>query len=178
MLTTDEGPSHPDGQVFFTTVSIKLPTFWSLQFGSRCFERSFFWQTFLCRAIGSDFISWLILQVPCLLHSSTLESIPAILSSSSTALLSTPEEFRDLLSEYPDVVSSKGFFTTDPKHSVRHTVPTLHSPPVFAKACRISSPAPRLSFSAIHPPCLWSLFLLPAPIFSVTRPQVSSAPWF
>ena len=29
MLTTDEGPSHPDGQLSLTMVSIKLPTFWT-----------------------------------------------------------------------------------------------------------------------------------------------------
>ena len=36
-----------------------------------------------------------------------------------TALLTTREEFRDLLSEYPDVISSKGFLAADPKHPVR-----------------------------------------------------------
>ena len=56
-----------------------------------------------------------------LLDSSILEYIPAVSSSSAnnksdlyTALLSTP----DLLSEYPDVISFKVFFTTYSKHSV------------------------------------------------------------
>ena len=81
-----------------------------------------------------------------LLDSSTLESIPTVSSSEAnsksdlyTALLSNPEKFRDLRSEYPDVASSKGFFTTDPKHSVRHTVPTSPGPPVFAKARRLDT---------------------------------------
>ena len=44
-----------------------------------------------------------------------------------------------MLSEYPDVVSSKGFSATTPKHPVRHTVPTVPIPPVFAKARRLDA---------------------------------------
>ena len=108
----------------------------ALQFGSRCFEYSFLFANVSMPILGSDFLRHKHLLVDVagsrLLDSSTLESIPAISSSSSnsrsdlyTALLFTPEEFRGLLSKYPDVICSKGFFTTDPKHSVRHTVPTL-----------------------------------------------------
>ena len=110
----------------------------ALQFGSICFERNFLLVNVSMPILGSDF-----LRHNHLLDSSTLESIPDISSSEVksksdlyTALLSTPEEFRDLLSKYPDVVSSKGFFTTDPKHSVCYTVPTSPGPGVFAKAHR------------------------------------------
>lgn len=65
--------------------------------------------------------------------------VPAVSSNSpnsssdlDTSLLSTPDEFCDLLSEYPDVVSSKCFFASDPKHSICHTFPTLPGPLVLA----------------------------------------------
>ena len=90
----------------------------ALQFGSRRFEWSFLLVNVSMPILGSDF-----LPQNHLLDSSTLESILAVSSSSSnsesdlyTALLSTPEEFRDLLSEYPDVVSSKDLFTTIPPY--------------------------------------------------------------
>ena len=110
----------------------------ALQFGSICFERNFLLVNVSMPILGSDF-----LRHNHLLDSSTLESIPDISSSEVksksdlyTALLSTPEEFRDLLSKYPDFVSSKGFFIMDPKHSVCYTVPTSPGPGVFAKAHR------------------------------------------
>ena len=122
----------------------------ALQFGSRCFEYSFLFANVSMPILGSDFLRHKHLLVDVagsrLLDSSTLESIPAISSSSSnsrsdlyTALLFTPEEFRGLLSKYPDVICSKGFFTTDPKHSVRHTVPTLPGLLVFAKARQLDA---------------------------------------
>ena len=74
--------------------------------------------------LGLDFLGHNHLLVDAagsyLLDSSILESIPVLSSNSSnsssdlyTALLSTSEEFCDFLSKYPDVVSSKGFFTID-----------------------------------------------------------------
>jgi len=87
----------------------------ALQFGSRRFEWSFVLANVSMSLLGSYFLccNHLLVDIAgsCLLDSYTLESIPAILSSSSnsssdlyTALLSTPEEFRYLLSEYPDKV--------------------------------------------------------------------------
>ena len=133
-----------DGTAMNTYGSRRL----ALQFGSRRFEWSFLLANVSMPILGSDFLrhNHLLVDVAGsrLLDSSTLEPIPAVSSGSSSsksdlyaALLSTPEEFRDLLSEYPDVVSSKGFFTSDPKHKVRHTVPTTPGPPVFAKARRL-----------------------------------------
>ena len=125
-------PSAPgSGIQLKTTNGSPLNTYGSrcltLQFGSRHFEWSFLlanvsmpilWLDFLC-----SIISWLIFQVPASLT-------PAISSSSSnsssnlyTALLSWGSSVW-----IPRCVSSKGFFTTDPKHSVRHTIPALPSP--------------------------------------------------
>jgi len=72
----------------------------------------------------------------CLLDASTLEPIPAISlpckpgkhSELYVALLTTTEEFRDLLAEYLDEISFKGFSAAVPKHPVCHS---------FAKARRL-----------------------------------------
>lgn len=56
-----------------------------------------------------------------------------------SALLSTTEEFRDILAQYPDVIFFKGFSTAVPKHPVHHSVPTTPGPPVFAKARRLDT---------------------------------------
>ena len=100
--------------------------------------------------LGSDFLRHHHLLVNIagsrLLDASSLEPIPGVspvpTGSSSklyTALLSTLEEFRDLLAEYPDVIFYKGFSATVPKHPVRHSVPTVPGPPVFAKARQYSA---------------------------------------
>ena len=99
--------------------------------------------------LGSDFLchhhSLVNIAGSSLLDASSLEPIPAVSpvptgSSSNlhTALLSTSEEFRDLL-EYPDVISSKGFSATVLKHPVRHSVRTVPGRPVFAKARRLDA---------------------------------------
>ena len=83
----------------------------------------------------------------CLLDAATLEPIPAVSSPGKpgkhselyAALLSTKEEFRDLLAEYPHVISSEEFSASVPKHQVRHSVPTAPGPPVFAKARRLDA---------------------------------------
>ena len=67
--------------------------------------------------------------------------------------MSTSEEFRDLLAEYPDVIYSKGFSATFPKHPVYHSVPTTPGPPVFAKARRLDDErleSARKEFAAIE----------------------------
>ena len=100
--------------------------------------------------LGSNFLRHFHLLVDvagsCLLEATTLEPLPAVSSSSSnikshlyTALISTPQEFRDLLAEYPDVVSAKGFSSSKPKHQFLHSVPTVPGPPVFAKARRLDA---------------------------------------
>ena len=51
-----------------------------------------------------------------------------------THLQQAPSEIRNLLSEYPDVLSSDGFSASTRKHGVFHDLPTIPGPPVFAKA--------------------------------------------
>ena len=53
------------------------------------------------------------------------------------ALLSTPECIRELLSEFPDFLSSDGFTAFLPRHEVCHHLITQPGPPVFAKAWRL-----------------------------------------
>ena len=100
--------------------------------------------------LGSDFLPHHHLLVDRagsrLLDASTLEQIPAVFSMPASktselyaALLSTSEEFRDLLAEYLDVISSKGFSAAVPKHLVRHFVPTTLGPPVFTEARRLDA---------------------------------------
>ena len=117
----------------------------ALQFGSRMFEWDFLLAKVSMPILGSDFLHHyhhnLIVDLTgsCLLDASTLEPIPAIFSTPNsksqlyTALLSTPEEFFDLIAEYPDAVSSKGFSSTVSKHPARHNVPTVPGPPVLAE---------------------------------------------
>ena len=120
-----------------------------LKFGTRSFEWEFLLADVSTPIIGSDFLRHHHLLVDVagsrLLDASTLEPIPAAsrnnLSTTSqlyTALLSTPSDFRDLLAEYPDVVSAR-FSSSPPKHAVRHSVPTVPGPPVFAKARRLDA---------------------------------------
>jgi hypothetical protein len=77
------------------------------------------------------------------LESSSLNSVgESFLSSDDpgflrVALLSTPECIRELLSDFPDVLSSDGFTASPPSHEVRHHLLTQPGPPVFAKARRL-----------------------------------------
>ena len=59
----------------------------------------------------------------------------AVLSSSSlhATLLSTPQCISDLLSEFPNVLSSDVFMASKPRHQIRHPLLTQPGPPVFAK---------------------------------------------
>ena len=123
----------------------------ALQFGSRRFDWNFLLADVSMPILGSDFLRHhhLLVDVASarLLDAATLEAIPAVSSNCKpgkqselyAALLSTTEEFRDLLAEYPDVISSKDFSAAVPKHDVRHTVPTVPGPPVFAKARRLDA---------------------------------------
>ena len=122
----------------------------ALQFGSRRFDWNFLLAGVSVPILGSDFLQHFHLLVDItgsrLLDATTLESLPAVSSSSSNskshlyaALISTPQEFRDLLAEYPDVVSAKGFSSSKPNQQVLHSVPTVPGPPVFAKARRLDA---------------------------------------
>ena len=123
----------------------------ALQFGPRRFDWNFLLADVSMPILGSDFLRHHHLLVDVagsrLLDAATLEPIPAVPSPRRSgkhselyaALLSTTEEFRDLLAEYPDVISSKDFSAAVPKHQVRHSVPTSPGPPVFAKARRLDA---------------------------------------
>ena len=87
----------------------------ALQFGSRRFEWNFLLANVSMPILGADFLHEHRLLVDVagarLLDASSLEPIPTVTSVPAntksqlyTALLSTTEEFRDLLAEYPDVV--------------------------------------------------------------------------
>ena len=77
------------------------------------------------------------------LESSTLNSVvESFLSSEDpgflrAALLSTLECICELLSEYPDVLSTDCFTASPPGHGVGHHLLTQPDPPVFAKARRL-----------------------------------------
>ena len=62
--------------------------------------------------LGSDFLRH---------HHLLVDIVGSRHLDASSSLLSTTEEFRDLLAEYPDVISSKGFSGTVPKHPVCHS---------------------------------------------------------
>ena len=90
----------------------------AFQFGSRWFDWNFLLADVSVHILGSNFLQHFHLLVDvtgsCLLEATTLEPLLAVSSSSSNskshlyaALISTPQEFRDLLAEYPDVVSAK-----------------------------------------------------------------------
>ena len=107
----------------------------ALQFGPRRFDWTFLLADVSIPILGSDFLCHHHLLVDVagarLLDAATLEPISTVPSNKpgkhselNDALLSTSEEFRDLLAEYPDVISSKDFSASVPKHQVHHSVPT------------------------------------------------------
>ena len=61
--------------------------------------------------------------MPCLLHPPPLHA----------TLLSTPQCISNLLSEFPDVLSSNEFTTSKPCHQIHRHLLTQPGPPVFAK---------------------------------------------
>ena len=64
-------------------------------------------------------------------------SLPSSLTPSApcAALLSSQKCISDLLSEFPDVLSSDRFTDSQPCHQVYHHILTRPGPPVFAKSC-------------------------------------------
>ena len=102
----------------------------ALQFGSCRLDWNFLLADVSMPILGSDFLRHhhLLVDVASarLFDAATLEAILAVSSNYKpgkhselyAALLSTTEEFRDLLAEYPDVISSKDFSAAVPKHDV------------------------------------------------------------
>lgn len=122
---------------------LMVPAVWLCSLDQECLNGIFYLQKcqfqFWALIFSIIIIIIVFLTGSCLLDASTLEPIPAIFSTPNsksqlyTALLSTPEEFFDLIAEYPDAVSSKGFSSTVSKHPARHNVPTFPGPPVLAE---------------------------------------------
>ena len=73
----------------------------------------------------------------CVLDADSLDVLSVVSSSSDlfcAHLQTAPREIRQLLSEYPDILSFKGFSASTLKHSVFHDLSTVTCPPVFIKA--------------------------------------------
>lgn len=121
-----------------------------LRFGTRRFEWVFQLAPVQVPILGADFLRCHHLLVDLagqrVLDAATLctvgeNIIPADGSPGflRAALLSTPECIRELLSDYPDVLSSDGFTASPPQHDVRHHLLTYPGPPVYAKARRLDA---------------------------------------
>ena len=115
-----------------------------LRFGSTSYEWSFQLAPVTVPILGANFLRHFRLLVDMagqrVLDASTLLTVgsnAATLSESNTlcaTLLSTPEPIRQLLAEYPDVLSTDGFSAATPRHGIFHHIKTTPGPPVFAKA--------------------------------------------
>ena len=66
-----------------------------------------------------------------------LTSSPPPSPSLRATFLSAPKCISDLLSDFPDVLSSDGFTASPPRHQIRHHLLTHPGPVVFAKARRL-----------------------------------------
>ena len=118
-----------------------------LKFGDKRFNWPFLLAAVDRPILGADFLRHhgllVDVQAQQLLNTSTMEVIYGSSASSSklsslyTALLSTPDPYRSLLGEYPELVGT-GFADLNPKHGVEHFVETT-GPPVFAKPRRLDS---------------------------------------
>ena len=118
-----------------------------LRFGSTSYEWSFQLAPVTVPILGADFLRHFRLLVDMagqrVLDASTLLTIGSNAASLSEAntlratLLSTPEPIRQLLAEYPDVLSTDGFSAAPPRHGIFHHIKTNPGPPVFAKARRL-----------------------------------------
>lgn len=118
-----------------------------LKFGSHSFEWSFQLAPVTTPIIGADFLIHFNLLVDMagkkILNASTLQVIGSKINTApesiySTAnILSTPDEIKEVLDKFPDVISSEGFTATPPRHATLHHISTTPGPPVFAKARRL-----------------------------------------
>ena len=101
-----------------------------LRFGSKSYDWKFHLAPVSAPILGADFLRHNHLLVDMaggrVLESSSLNSVgESFLSSDDpgflrAALLSTPKCIRELLSDFPDFLSSDGFTASPPCHEVRH----------------------------------------------------------
>ena len=119
-----------------------------LRFGSKSYDWKFHLALVSASILGADFLwhNHLLVDIAGgrVLESSTLNSVrESFLSSEDpgflrAALLSTPECIPELLSDFPDDLSSDGFTASPPWHGVCHHLLTQPGPPVFPKARRLN----------------------------------------
>ena len=132
-----------DGSTMYCSGTRIIP----LRFGSKSYDWKFHLAPVSAPILGADFLRHHHLLVDMaggrVLESSSLSNVgESFLSSDDpgflrAALLSTPECIREMLSDFPDVLSSDGFSASPPRHEVRHHLLTQPGPPVFAKARRL-----------------------------------------
>ncbi len=132
-----------DGSTMYCSGTRIIP----LRFGSKSYDWKFHLAPVSAPILGADFLRHHHLLVDMaggrVLESSSLSNVGESFMSSDdpgflrAALLSTPECIREMLSDFPDVLSSDGFSASPPRHEVRHHLLTQPGPPVFAKARRL-----------------------------------------
>ena len=117
-----------------------------LRFGSHRFDWPFQLAPVSLPILGADFLCHhhLLLDVSnqrvfCLASpgSPEISLAPSTLYSSSSlcaSLPSAPQCISDLLSEFPDVLSSDGFTASKPRHKIPHHLLTQPGPPIFSKS--------------------------------------------
>ena len=116
-----------------------------LRFGKRSFEWTFLLAAVDRPILGADWLAHNSLLVDLsagqVLSSDSLQPINDVIalcetSEFFTALLSTPPDFRSLLSEFPELLSEDRVPDLR-KHGVQHFIVTSPGPPVAAKARRL-----------------------------------------
>lgn len=116
-----------------------------LRFGQHRFEWPFQLAPVSVPILGADFLKQHQLLVDVANQrvfssdlSITLTTSPSTSTTRPSAnLLSTPACISQVLSEFPDVLTSEGFKVSEPRHDVRHHIVTQPGPPVHAKPRRL-----------------------------------------
>ena len=150
-----------------STVSCSGSRLIPLRFGSTRFEWIFQLAPVSIPILGADFLLHHRLVVDLVNQkvfnnssALTADGTPCVLEASPTpsstlraSFLSSPKCISDLLSDFPDVLSTDGFSAAPPRHKVRHHILTNPGPPVFAKARRLDPAklaAAKAEFSAME----------------------------
>ena len=114
-----------------------------LQFGSNCYQWTFQIAPVSVPILRAVFLHHLLLDIAgeCLLEPTDIllwgEYLPTASNTSDNTLqanrLSTIQVIKDILTKFSDKVFSSRFFTSEPKHELRHHIITNPGQPVFAK---------------------------------------------
>ena len=124
-----------------------MPLQFSCSSGSKVYTWNFQLAPVSVPLLGADFLEHFNLLVdikgPKVVHADYPEDIIICPSSGPqptfklVSFLSTPQQVKKLLEEFPDVLSSDGFTASKPCHGVRHHLLINPSPLVFAKPRRL-----------------------------------------